>query len=306
MLGFIIAIILAIVFLTLLFRKIYVWNFVQKQKKYPVNDMAARIADTKKEFGIVSYTKGQLFKQKLIKQVKELPFIGLSDRRAEQYKLAIEAADLKRDGRLVKPEELYFDQITAVVILFLICFVLSFLTRFAWLGLIATPFAFNLPIRAIKNRINAVSTSVKYSFPKFYDSVYVQFKEKETNTLLRDIVESHIPFAEGDFKKVLIRFAMDLESGEIYALDKLRDRYEDDPIICKFCSVMKLRIYGDEASFVALKEFRKELQKDIEDWMMDDLKKRKEKVNRMLGITVSIFLAIVMIVYMYNLIVMAT
>ena len=96
---------------------------------------------------------------------------------------------------------------------------------------------------------------------------------------------------------MLRRFAMDLPSGEDFALERLDKRYQHSRIVHRFSSVMRQRLKGEEASFVAMDHLRESLQADVRDWMLNDLEKRKAVAGRCTGILTMVILSVVMIVY---------
>ena len=287
----------AAIFVFFLFAN-FIWQsfFVGKQKSNSKQKIKDRlfVVNEKIDEGKPDFWSD--YKTKIINQYKYIPILGLTENNRHYLQLLIEAAETD-NVRTKTPEEIHFDQLAYFAIYVLGCLLLSLVWKYALIGLLASYAVYKMPVNKIKGKYEAGIKEITFQFPAFYDTVFVQYNKKDANVLMSDIISAYIPIATGAFKRLLKRFLIDLEQGEEQALRNLDARYSDSPLIHKFCSIMRLRLKGDEASFLAMATFRESLQASVRDWMLADLEKRKKKANKITVIMVTGILAIVMIVY---------
>ncbi len=285
------------IFVVLLFAN-FIWSsfFVGKQKGEAKQLTRDRLFHVTKKMDEGKPDFWSDYKTKTISQYKYVPLLGLTDNNRHYLQLLLDASEID-DARKKTPEEVHFDQLMYVVPYILMCVALSFVWKYALIALLGAYFIYKMPVSRLKKKYEQGMIEVEFQFPGFYDVVYVQYRQHDANVLLSDIVYSYLPIATGAFKRLLKRFAIDLEQGEDYALRQLDARHGDVAVIHKFCSILRLRLQGDEASFVAMATFRESLQAIVKDWMMADLEKRKKIANRITATMVTAILSIVMIVY---------
>lgn len=231
-----------------------------------------------------------------VKKAIGWPFIGLSERTRLELTRALDAIEWSQ-GSNITVEDIYFMMLTNLVATAVVALIAGIIWRPLFLLLLACPIMFNLPVTRIRSIVTADEKQMRFEFPDFYDIVYVQYREHTSNVLMSDIVEQYIPIAGPAFRNMLRRFALDLPSGEDYALEQLDKRYLNNQTIHRFTSVMRQRLKGEEASYVAMDHFRETLQADVHDWMAADLERRKATAARLTGILVMVLLSVVMIVY---------
>ena len=234
-------------------------------------------------------------RESFVRRFRGLPFIGLTATRESELNRLADAIDWGANSNVVG-SDIYFKQLMYVIPYILCCVIAFCINPIGLFLLIGIPFVFNKPVKSLKTSIQADLQEISFQFPDFYDTVYVQYKD-DNNILLGDIVQAYIPIASLSFKKVLKRFLLDLDGGEDQALEMLDMRYTGSPMIHKFCTVMRQRLKGDEASKIAMLHFREELQADVHDWMIVDLEHRKALADRVTVVMIMIILTIVLIVY---------
>lgn len=287
----------AAIFVSFLFAS-FIWNsfFVGKQKSDAKQKTKNRLFSVNEKIDEGKPDFWSDYKTKIINQYKYVPILGLTEHNRSYLQLLIEAAETD-NVRNKTPEEVHFDQLMYLAIYLLGCIVVSLIWKFALIGVLASYVIYKMPVSKIKGVYEIGIKEITFQFPAFYDSIFVQYNKREANVLMSDVVSAYIPIATGAFKRLLKRFIIDLEHGEEQALRNLDARYGDSPLLHKFCSILRLRLKGDEASFLAMSTFRDSMQAVVKDWMMADLEKRKKTASRITVIMVTVILAIVMIVY---------
>lgn len=236
------------------------------------------------------------FKKKTIVRMEYVPIIGLSKIQKERIQALIEASGMD-EWNDVSPEEIHFNQLMYATIFVFACVVLSLKIPFALIGLLGTYAIYRIPIASLVEKYNQSVKEIGFQFPDFYDTVYCQYSKRDNTLLLSDVVLSFVPIANNSFKRLLKRFLIDLESGEEYALRKLDMRYSTSPVIHKFCSIMRLRLKGDEAAYLSMHVLRETLQQDVKDWMLEDLRKREKRGATVTAVMITSILSVVLIVY---------
>lgn len=276
----------------------FIWSsfFVGKQKSEAKKATKNRLFFVSKKIDEGKPDFWSDYKTKTINQYKYVPILGLNENNYHYLQLLIEASELD-NAKNKTPEEIHFNQLAYLSIYVLSCVFVSLIWKFALIGLLGSYIIYKRPVSKLKEKYELGLKEVAFQFPAFYDTVYVQYQQHDASVLMSDIVSSYIPIATGAFKRLLKRFLIDLEQGEEQALRKLDERYGDSTLLHKFCSILRLRLKGDEASFLAMSTFRESLQAEVRDWMLTDLEKRKKTANKVTVIMVTGILAVVMIVY---------
>lgn len=235
-------------------------------------------------------------RRRTIKKPIDWPLVGLSEHKRLELSRALDAIEWRPEHTILV-EDVYFMMVTNFIVVFIASIIGGIIWTPLFFGIIVAFIAFNMPANRIKKIVAEEETQIRWEFPDFYDIVYVQYREQDANILMSDIVDQYIPVAGPAFRNMLRRFALDLPSGEDYALEQLDKRYLNNHTIHRFASVMRQRLKGEAASYVAMDHFRDTLQADVHDWMFADLEKRKETAGRLTSILTTVILSVVMIVY---------
>lgn len=303
---FYILIVLAVFLLTAFARYLWKSSFsTGKQKGNTKEESRRRISKTEEKIKSVEPDIWRNYKKRTIKRMEFVPVVGLSKSKKLYLQNLIEAAGMD-DWNAITPEELHFTQIMYAGIFVFACVVLSLKFPVALLGLLGTYFVYRIPVIALADKYNKVVKEIHFQFPDFYDTVYCQYIKKDNTLLMSDIVIAFVPIANSSFKKLLKRFLIDLESGEEYALRQLDLRYSTSPVIHKFCSIMRLRLKGDEAAYLSMHVMRENLQHDVKDWMLSDLHRREAWGARITAVMITAILSVVLIVYFITFLGMGT
>lgn len=270
--------------------------FVKKQKSSSKELTKNRMYSVIDKFDEAKPKFWDDYRNKTIAQLKHIPILGLTDTNRRYLELLIDAAEGDKEKKRT-PEIVHFTQISYLTIYVLICVCLSLIWKYALVLLIFSYTAYKMPITVLKEKYEQDCQEIYFQFPPFYDSVYAQYSKKDASVLMYDVVEAYLPVSSGAFRRLLKRFLIDLEKGEEQALRKLDERYSSSVVIHKFCSIMRLRLKGDEASYLSMATFRDALNLEVKDWMMEDLEKRKQIATKVTTTMIVFILTIVMIIY---------
>lgn len=294
---FYILIFLAVVLLTAYIRFLWKTSFsAGRQKGNTKEESKRRLSTAGEKIKSIEPDLWRDYKKKTIKRMEYIPVVGLSKSKKVQLQNLIEAAGID-DWNAVTPEELHFNQTMYAGLYIFICVILSLKFPILLLGLLATYFIYRIPVISLSDKYNQAVQEIHFQFPDFYDTVYCQYIKKDNVLLLSDIVTAYAPIANASFKKLLKRFLIDLESGEEYALRQLDLRYSTSPVIHKFCSIMRLRLKGDEAAYLSMHVMRENLQSEVKEWMLNDLHKRETYGARITAVMITAILTVVLIIY---------
>ncbi len=231
--------------------------------------------------------------------------IGYSEERENQIKLLLSACDKRDDnGRLITAEEIYLQQLTiAGVVIGVAAFLGIFMGPFVLLIAIAlAPTFMSIPLSGMKDDQNRLSKAVSSQFLDFYKVYYVQFIRKDVTNTLLNVVQSYLPRADVDFKRVLSRFASDLESGEEFALTQLDSRFPTNGKVHKFVTIAKARNRGDDACFDSMHAFLNEMEEERDAYYENDLKNREYKINRIVFMYLMGAFAVIMAILIFNMV----
>lgn len=215
--------------------------------------------------------------------MKLIPWIGYNKDREEQIRVLLSAVD-KRDenGRLIIPEEIYLKQLMVAGGVIGVGFVLAVMIHplVIFIAFAVSPVAMRFVLTGMQDEQNLISNAVSSQFLQFYKVYYVQFIRKDVTSTLSNVVQSFLPQADQNFKKVLSRFLSDLDSGEEYALTQLDNRFPTNAKIHKFVTVAKARGKGDEACFDSMRAFLNEMEDQQDAFYDNDLQNRLSKIER--------------------------
>jgi Flp pilus assembly protein TadB len=286
---------LSILILTMLFKKIWSSLFIGKEKSEPKELLKKRIDKVNNNLKTDKKSKFKLMKNIVITKKRNTPIFGLSDKKREEIKFLLENV-IHNGSSTITPEEIHFDQLTYAGIYIFICLLISIKFPIAIVALVFVKLIYNIPVKNLREKYNKNIQEIMFQFPDFYDSIYSQYKKGDINVLLSDVITSFLPIANKPFEKMLKRVLIDLTSGEDYALKELDARHSN-PIIHKFCSIMRLRLKGDEASQLAMHTFRESLQSDVMDWMVTDLEKRETFAARLTYVMVIVMFSVAVVIF---------
>lgn len=210
----------------------------------------------------------------------KLPIIGMSDRDKEEIQRLILAVDKRtKSGRLFLPEEIYCRQLLIAFCILLICLVLMFISPFFLAGLLFIPLGMQIPINSLEKERASFAISLADEFLSFYKLYYVQFIQPDNTTTLSYVINSYLPSASLEVKKILKVVDGDLSKGEEFALRRWDQRFPDSPKVHKFVSVARARMKGDETSFEAMDSFLKLLQEEHDVFFERECTKREHKIQ---------------------------
>ncbi|MEG2263369.1 MAG: hypothetical protein RSC68_03250 [Acinetobacter sp.] len=224
--------------------------------------------------------------------MKKVPLIGFSESRRRDIRVLLSAVDKRDDnGRLLLPEEIYWQQLQIVAGMLGLAVLISFVLRnpAGMMVCLIAPFAMGLVTSDLKEERRLTSKAISEEFLDFYRLYYVQFNRTDTASTLRTIVTSYMPRASIEFRRALGRFASDLESGEEFALANLDFRYPENMKIHKFCSIARARSKGDEAAYHSMNAFLAELEEQHDAFYEHELAHRQELLGH---ITFSYLIAV--------------
>lgn len=224
----------------------------------------------------------------------KLPIIGLSSRDKEEIQRLILAVDKRtKSGRLLLPEEIYCRQLLLAFCILLVCLALMFISPFFLAGLLFIPMCMQLPISSLERERASFATSLADEFLSFYKLYYVQFIQPDNTTTLSYVINSYLPSASYEVKKILKVVDDDLSKGEEFALRRWDQRFPDSPKVHKFVSVARARMKGDETSFEAMNTFLQLLQEEHDVYFNRECTKREHKIQSVINTYLVIGLVIV-------------
>lgn len=296
MIPFQVMILLAIGIATALLLNYWKSTFLPKPKASVRMSSQKRVQQMQQNFEAEQKLEDAQLRRKFLGHFDKTPFLGFNRYKYDELCGLLDAIDWNGEGKM-EPEDVYFQQLTLSLVFVLLCVLVGFWVRPAFLFVLLTPLVYGYPVQKLKGAVQRETTQILFEFPDFFDVVYSQYSVKNTNILLVDVVESYQSVAGTSFRRMLKRFLIDLEQGEDRALYLLDRRYQNQPVIHKFASTMRKRLRGEEASFVAMYHFREALQTEVKDWMLSDLDKRKQLAARLTSVMVVSILTVVLIIY---------
>lgn len=218
-----------------------------------------------------------------------IPLVKMTqDDRDEIQKLLLSVDKRVKSGRMMLVEEFYFNQLMIAGIIFILCVFGVFLTPLTLAGLLIIPVAMRIPVKILKAERDDFAVALADEFLAFYKLYYVQFIRPDNTTTLSHVINSYLPSASVEVKKILKVLDGDLGKGEEYALKRFDQRFPDSPKVHKFCAVAMARIKGDETCYETLKSLLTLLQEEHDVFFNNEREKRERKLNT----TVNVFLAV--------------
>ena len=223
-----------------------------------------------------------------------IPLISFTEEDKTELTNLIQSTDKRnKAGRLLLPEEIYCIQLLIAGIIALVCLLCMFLSPFAICGILVIPFMMRLPVKQLQAERKTYATALADEFLSFYKLYYVQFRQPGNTTTLSHVINSYMPSASLDVRKILKVVDGDLVKGEEYALKRFDLRFPDSPKVHKFCAVARARMKGDAASFDAMRSFLQYLQDEHDVYFEKERIKREKRLTTVVNTYLFIGLAIV-------------
>ncbi len=243
--------------------------------------------------------------QTIADMMRKVWIIGYNSEREQQIKNLLSATD-KRDenGRLITAEEIYLKQLLIAGGVIGVGAVIGLYVGpvTVLIAVAISPMFMNIVLSDLKEEQIMLSKTVSSQFLDFYKVYYVQYIRRDVTSTLLNIVQSYMPRADEGFKRVLSRFASDLESGEEFALAQLDSRFPTNAKVHKFVTIAKARNRGDDACFDSMRAFLNEMEEERDAYYENDLHEREYKINKVvLGYLMGVF-AVIMSILIINMI----
>lgn len=290
------AMLLAVIFCVLLYK----WMFTPKRSS-TVRKSMKRI---KKLDTTLNFKENQAVIQQKIKIAQfwgKMPIVKFSEEDREELQALIVSTDKRTaSGRLILPEEIYCVQLLIAACIFLVCVIGMLISPFALLGLLAIPFAMRIPVKSLESDRELFAVALADEFLSFYKLYYVQFIRPDNATTLSYVINSYLPSASTEVKKILKVVDGDLAKGEEFALKRWDQRFPTSPKVHKFVAVAQARMKGDKSSFEAMDSLLHLLQEEHEIYFEKERQKRENRIQTvinvflLIGITVVVGMSFVM------------
>lgn len=290
---------LAIIFSVLL----YVWMFTPRKGKVRTSSAKSR----KNIDNSLSFRENQKVLQSKITLAdffRKLPIIGMGEKSYEELQRLILSIDKRtKSGRLLLPEEVYCNQLLFAFCGVMVCVIAMFISPLSLLGLLLVPFLMNIPLKIMESERKNFAVALADEFLSFYRLYYVQFIQPTNTTTLSYVINSYLPSASLEVKKILKIVDGDLAKGEEFALKRWDQRFPDSPKVHKFCSVARARMKGDKSCYETMDSFLKLLQEEHDLFFENECSKRERRIQTvvnvylMIGMSVVCFMAFAMMLF---------
>lgn len=245
------ALIIGILFCMLLYK----WLFRPRKSK-AVRRSAKRMKKTASHIGLLESQRALNQKLAIANLFCHVPLVKLTEDDKEELRTLILAVDKRsKDGRLLLPEEIYIRELAIAGTAFLAIVLTMLITPLTVFGILAIPMLMRIPVKMLEAERAKCATALADEFLAFYKLYYVQFIQPDNTTTLSHVINSYLPSASVEVKKILKVVDGDLAKGEEFALKRFDQRFPDSPKVHKFCSVARARLKGDKSSYEALKSF---------------------------------------------------
>lgn len=226
--------------------------------------------------------------------IGKMPVVGFSDRDREEIQKLILAVDKRtQSGRLMLPEEIYCTQLLIALCVVVVCAIAMFISPLCIVGVLVAPFLMRIPVRSLESDRKSFALALADEFLSFYKLYYVQFIQPDNTTTLSYVINSYLPSASLEVKKILKVVDGDLAKGEEFALKRWDQRFPDCPKVHKFCSVARARINGDETSFETMRSFLELLQEEHDVFFERECSKRERRIQTVISAYLLIGVSIV-------------
>jgi hypothetical protein len=215
----------------------------------------------------------------------KMPLVKMTDDDREEIQHLLMSVDKRvKSGRMMLVEEFYFNQLIIAGTIFIICVIGMLLTPLTIAGILIIPFCMRIPVKVLQGERNDFAVALADEFLAFYKLYYVQFIRPDNTTTLSYVINSYLPSASIEVKKILKVVDGDLSKGEEYALKRFDQRFPDSPKVHKFCAVAQARIKGDETCYETLRSLLALLQEEHDVYFNKEREKRERRLNNVVNI----------------------
>lgn len=260
---------------------VYKWLFTPRKSK-AVRRSSKRIKKTASRIGLRESQKALNQKIAIANLFRHVPLVRLTDDDKDELHALILAVDKRaKDGRLLLPEEIYIWQLAIAGIAFLAIVLTMLITPLTVFGILAIPMLMRIPVRMLESERAQCAAALADEFLAFYKLYYVQFIQPDNTTTLSHVINSYLPSASVEVKKILKVVDGDLAKGEEFALKRFDQRFPDSPKVHKFCSVARARLKGDKSSYEALKSFLDVLIEEHDVYFDREKVKRERRLSNL-------------------------
>lgn len=212
---------------------------------------------------------------------REMKIFPYSQGYVEEVNKMMTALDMRVNGKPMTVDHLFVKQCllsfsslgVAVMVVVAMSIAFGSFMSIGFLAVLSAPVLFKIPLLMLRSDFKEEQLSAMSQWLEFYNMYYSQYIQKENSVLLIDVVDNFLPLANPQLGKLLKRFRTDLDNGgDEYALDRLKNRYQDNVRVHKFVSVAKMRMTGDASSFDLMRSVQDELLAEEELAYEKDLK----------------------------------
>lgn len=189
--------------------------------------------------------------RKLINRSKffiKLKVFSFSDEIKEEYRELIDRlGETDESGNRRIPESYYLESCYNVLLLIGISIAFSVLGKamnFSLLNLVSLgalaviPYGYRMPINSLRKKKRQTVKLIDIDMIEFINMFYYRFSDENIELRLDDLIDSFIPLANDEMRRLLRRFELDTRQlGDVSALRILQKKYGDSKYIASFCTV---------------------------------------------------------------------
>lgn len=275
---------------------IYKWLFTPRKSKV-TRRSTKRIKRTATNIGFRENQKVLEQKIAIANLFKNLPIVRMTeDDKAELHSLILAVDKRTENGRLLLPEEIYIRQLAIAGVAFLAILLTMLITPFTVFGILAIPLLMRIPVKILEAERNDYAVALADEFLAFYKLYYVQFIQPDNTTTLSHVINSYLPSASKEVKKILKVVDGDLAKGEEFALKRFDRRFPDSPKVHKFCSVARARIKGDDSSFETMRSFLSLLIEEHDIYFNKEKERRERRLTNLVMAFLMVSMTVICIV----------
>ena len=159
-----------------------------------------------------------------------------------------------------------------------------------------------IPVKILEAERDNCALALADEFLAFYKLYYVQFIQPDNTVTLSHVINSYIPSASEEVKKILKVVDGDLEKGEEFALKRFDARFPDSPKVHKFCAVARARIKGDPSCYDAMHAFLDLLIEEHDNYFDREKTRREHRLSTLVMVFLTGSMATICIVIFYMMI----
>lgn len=296
----ILLIVLAVLVAIILCVVVYKWLFTPRKSRV-VRRSVKRLKRVNDNIGFRENRRVLQLKIDLANFFGKIPLVHFTEDDRDEIQKLILSTDMRaKSGRLMYPEEIYCRQLFIAAAIFLLCVIGVFMSPFAVAGLMLIPFLTRIPIKLMESERERFTVALADEFLAFYKLYYVQFIRPDNVTTLSYVINSYLPSASLEVKKILKVVDGDLAKGEEYALKRWDQRFPTCPKIHKFVAVAQARLKGDKSAYEAMDSLLHLLQEEHEVFFERERIKREKRIQSrinafvLIGVTVVVVMSFIM------------